>query len=102
MEIGVQVEVTCSRDLHAREWGELAEELRKLASSEAHRKTAEIFHSMIEERHQTSTSSFYIGTIGATQAWCAEQAVFLVTSAIGRIPSLRNDAYVSHIHIEQL
>lgn len=100
MEIGVLVGVTCSHVVSPNEWRLLAEELNKSAPSSERQNTA-LFQSIVEEMHPTTTASFYIATIGATKGWCAEQAVFLVTSGIGRVPSLRNDAYVSHIDIEE-
>lgn len=45
----------------------------------------------------STTALFEVEVNGATAAWCVEKAVWIMTAAIGRVPSLRDDAHVSEI-----
>jgi len=36
-----------------------------------------------------------VSVIGATPGWCVHDAVWIVSKAIGQIPALRSNAYVS-------
>ncbi len=41
----------------------------------------------LPDSHPSTTALFEVDVNGATAAWCVEKAVWIMTAAIGRVPS---------------